>query len=49
MKWQETNVNKCHKYILLIILIFLLFIIDLHIFLYTDLNDAVKDFCRDYR
>ena len=37
-KWQETSFNKCHEHILLIIFIiydwlFLLFIIDLHVFL----------------
>ena len=36
-KWEETSVNKCHGHILLIIfIIYLLFIFDLHIFLYTD-------------
>ena len=36
-KWEETSVNKCHGHNLLIIfIIYLLFIFDLHIFLYTD-------------
>ena len=35
-KWQETSVNKCHEHILLII-----FIIYLHIFLYTDSHSLI--------
>ena len=48
-KWQETSVNKCHEHILLIIFIIYYWFTYIFIYSYSFLNDAVKDFWRDYR